>query len=156
VSPTSRRCVNETRTLSHLLHPPLLDEVGFASAAQTALKNLRVVAELKSTFQWTCLIASSRHRNTLVPCASRISDEHSSPLRQQPRKDSCGYRRRRSQPRITDYGHGIPQESWKAQDSGKALELASRESVSDCAKSTQARSFFICRWHSLTSELAGY
>jgi PAS domain S-box-containing protein len=27
------RCVNETRTLSHLLHPPLLDEVGFASAA---------------------------------------------------------------------------------------------------------------------------
>ncbi len=28
------RCVNETRTLSHLLHPPLLDEVGFASAAK--------------------------------------------------------------------------------------------------------------------------
>jgi PAS domain S-box-containing protein len=27
------RCVSETRTLSHLLHPPLLDEVGFASAA---------------------------------------------------------------------------------------------------------------------------
>ena len=27
------RCVNETRTLSHLLHPPLLDEIGFASAA---------------------------------------------------------------------------------------------------------------------------
>jgi PAS domain S-box-containing protein len=27
------RCVNETRTLSHLLHPPLLDEVGFALAA---------------------------------------------------------------------------------------------------------------------------
>jgi len=26
-------CVNEARTLSHLLHPPLLDEVGFASAA---------------------------------------------------------------------------------------------------------------------------
>jgi signal transduction histidine kinase len=28
------RCVNETRTLSHLLHPPLLDEAGFASAAK--------------------------------------------------------------------------------------------------------------------------
>jgi PAS domain S-box-containing protein len=27
------RCVNETRTLSYLLHPPLLDEIGFASAA---------------------------------------------------------------------------------------------------------------------------
>ncbi len=27
-------CIVETRTLSHLLHPPLLDEVGFASAAR--------------------------------------------------------------------------------------------------------------------------
>jgi two-component system NarL family sensor kinase len=27
------RSANETRTLSHLLHPPLLDEIGFASAA---------------------------------------------------------------------------------------------------------------------------
>ena len=27
------RCINETRTLSYLLHPPLLDEVGFVSAA---------------------------------------------------------------------------------------------------------------------------
>jgi PAS domain S-box-containing protein len=27
------QCVAETRTLSHLLHPPLLDEAGFASAA---------------------------------------------------------------------------------------------------------------------------
>lgn len=28
------RCIDETRTLSHLLHPPLLDELGFASAAK--------------------------------------------------------------------------------------------------------------------------
>ena len=28
-----QRCISETRTLSHLLHPPLLDEAGFASAA---------------------------------------------------------------------------------------------------------------------------
>ncbi|MGH9511093.1 MAG: CHASE3 domain-containing protein [Terriglobales bacterium] len=28
------RCIAETRTLSHLLHPPLLDEAGFASAAK--------------------------------------------------------------------------------------------------------------------------
>jgi signal transduction histidine kinase len=27
------RCMSETRTLSYLLHPPLLDEAGFASAA---------------------------------------------------------------------------------------------------------------------------
>ena len=29
------RCINETRTLSHLLHPPMLDEVGFMSAAKS-------------------------------------------------------------------------------------------------------------------------
>ena len=28
------QCLQETRTLSHLLHPPLLDEVGFVSAAK--------------------------------------------------------------------------------------------------------------------------
>jgi PAS domain S-box-containing protein len=28
------RCIAETRTLSHLLHPPLLDELGFAAAAK--------------------------------------------------------------------------------------------------------------------------
>jgi PAS domain S-box-containing protein len=29
-----QRCISETRTISHLLHPPLLDEAGFASAAK--------------------------------------------------------------------------------------------------------------------------
>jgi len=28
------KCISETRTISHLLHPPLLDEAGFSSAAQ--------------------------------------------------------------------------------------------------------------------------
>ena len=28
------QCISETRTISHLLHPPLLDEAGFASAAR--------------------------------------------------------------------------------------------------------------------------
>jgi signal transduction histidine kinase len=33
VADTLEKCLTETRTISHLLHPPLLDEVGFASAA---------------------------------------------------------------------------------------------------------------------------
>jgi PAS domain S-box-containing protein len=33
-STTVDRCLTETRTLSHLLHPPLLDEAGFISAAR--------------------------------------------------------------------------------------------------------------------------
>jgi signal transduction histidine kinase len=31
---TVERCITDTRTMSYLLHPPLLDEVGFASAAE--------------------------------------------------------------------------------------------------------------------------
>lgn len=31
---TLETCINETRTISHLLHPPLLDEVGLGSAVQ--------------------------------------------------------------------------------------------------------------------------
>ena len=27
-------CIDETRAISHLLHPPLLDELGFAAAAK--------------------------------------------------------------------------------------------------------------------------
>ncbi|HEU5400271.1 MAG TPA: PAS domain S-box protein [Terriglobales bacterium] len=34
LSETLDRCVIETRTISHLLHPPLLDEIGFSSAAR--------------------------------------------------------------------------------------------------------------------------
>jgi PAS domain S-box-containing protein len=31
---TAEECLSETRTISHLLHPPLLDEAGFTSAAR--------------------------------------------------------------------------------------------------------------------------
>jgi PAS domain S-box-containing protein len=34
VSETLDKCLAETRTISHLLHPPLLDEIGLASAAR--------------------------------------------------------------------------------------------------------------------------
>ena len=33
VADTLDQCLTETRTISHLLHPPLLDEIGFSSAA---------------------------------------------------------------------------------------------------------------------------
>jgi PAS domain S-box-containing protein len=35
VTDTLDKCLVETRTISHLLHPPLLDELGFASAARS-------------------------------------------------------------------------------------------------------------------------
>ena len=51
-----QQCISETRTLSYLLHPPLLDEAGFASAARCYLEgfakrsNIKVNAEIPDTF----------------------------------------------------------------------------------------------------------
>lgn len=49
---TVQRCIVETRTLSHLLHPPLLDEAGFASATRWYVEefarrsNIEVILEI--------------------------------------------------------------------------------------------------------------
>lgn len=51
------RSMEEARTLSHLLHPPLLDELGFASAAQTFIEgfsdrsHLKVNVDLRADLQ---------------------------------------------------------------------------------------------------------
>ena len=44
------RCVNETRTLSYLLHPPLLDEVGFASAAKSYVEEFARRSGIETDF----------------------------------------------------------------------------------------------------------
>lgn len=43
------RCIAETRTLSHLLHPPLLDEIGFAAAAQWYVEGFSARSGIKVT-----------------------------------------------------------------------------------------------------------
>jgi signal transduction histidine kinase len=42
-----KSCISEVRTLSHLLHPPTMDEVGFASAAQWYVKGFGERSGLK-------------------------------------------------------------------------------------------------------------
>ena len=41
------RCIVETRTMSHLLHPPLLDEAGFASAARWYVEGFSKRSKIK-------------------------------------------------------------------------------------------------------------
>lgn len=43
------RAISETRTISHLLHPPLLDEAGFASAAQWYVAGFGKRSGIKAT-----------------------------------------------------------------------------------------------------------
>jgi signal transduction histidine kinase len=51
------RCLTETRTLSHLLHPPMLDEAGFLSAARWYVEGfakrsgIRVASDIPETFE---------------------------------------------------------------------------------------------------------
>lgn len=46
-----QRCISETRTLSQLLHPPLLDEIGFGSAAQWYVEEFAKRSEVKVTLE---------------------------------------------------------------------------------------------------------
>jgi PAS domain S-box-containing protein len=43
------RCIGEVRTISHLLHPPLLDEMGFLSAAQWFVEGFAKRSGIKVT-----------------------------------------------------------------------------------------------------------
>jgi len=73
------------------------------------------------------LSTSRRHGSTPVPCATRIPDEHSSPLWQQPRKDSCRHRRRNSQPGDTGLRSRDSEEvleNFKTSGKGVGLGLA--------------------------------
>jgi signal transduction histidine kinase len=48
---TLETCINETRTISHLLHPPLLDEVGLASAVQWYVEGFEGRSGIKVTLK---------------------------------------------------------------------------------------------------------
>ena len=45
------RCISDTRTLSHLLHPPLLDEAGFVSAARWYVEGFGRRSGIASTLE---------------------------------------------------------------------------------------------------------
>ena len=48
---TLETCISETRTISHLLHPPLLDEVGLTSAVQWYVEGFQGRSGIKVTLE---------------------------------------------------------------------------------------------------------
>jgi PAS domain S-box-containing protein len=48
---TVQLCIQETRTLSHLLHPPLLDEAGFVSAARWYVEEFSRRSAIETRFE---------------------------------------------------------------------------------------------------------
>jgi PAS domain S-box-containing protein len=60
------QCMNEIRTLSHLLHPPLLDEIGFASAATSYVEEFARRSGIKSNISLNLPHRLSEDREILL------------------------------------------------------------------------------------------
>ena len=104
------QCLKETRTISHLLHPPLLDEAGFGSAARWYVdgfaqrSGIEVNLVLPPTF--------GRLRRDVEIAMFRVLQEalnnvhrHSESTRVEIR---LSVEDRRVRMEIQDFGHGIP------------------------------------------------
>jgi signal transduction histidine kinase len=109
---TLDKCLTETRTISHLLHPPLLDEMGFSPAAKwyvdafserSGIKvNLNTSHELKRLPD-TVELALFRILQESLTNIHRHSHSQSAEIQVELRTDDIMLQ-------VKDYGEGIPPE----------------------------------------------
>jgi len=106
------RCIAETRTISYLLHPPLLDEMGFAFAAKWFLDGFAQRSGIEVTSEIPDDMARLPHSieltlfRVLQECLTNIHRHSSSPraeilVERKPREITL---------RVRDYGKGISPE----------------------------------------------
>lgn len=104
------QCITETRTISHLLHPPLLDEVGFASAARWYVDGFAK----RSGLQVTIDIPQNLERipRTTELALFRVLQEGLTNIHRHSKSTRADVTLRRLDGqavlRIRDYGKGIP------------------------------------------------
>jgi signal transduction histidine kinase len=122
------RCVTETRTLSHLLHPPLLDEVGFASAATDYVEEFArrsgIETEISVDFPDRLPAVTEILLFRVLQESLTNIHRHSGSGRAQIRASIEG---KTVCLEIRDYGHGIPPkvlESFKIAGNGVGVGLA--------------------------------
>jgi two-component system NarL family sensor kinase len=122
------QCMNETRTLSYLLHPPLLDEAGFASAATNYAEEFARRSKIEADILVDLPYRLSADTEILL---FRVLEEsltnihrHSGSGRA---KIRAGIDGEAVYLEIRDYGHGISQEvleSFKTSGNGVGVGLA--------------------------------
>jgi signal transduction histidine kinase len=122
------RCVNETRTLSHLLHPPLLDEVGFASAATGYVEEFarRSGIEINISLDLPYRLPAETEILLFRVLQESLTNihRHSGSTRAEIR---AGIEAEAVSLEIKDYGHGISREvleSFKTSGNGVGVGLA--------------------------------
>jgi two-component system, NarL family, sensor kinase len=120
--------VTETRTLSHLLHPPLLDEAGFASAARDYVEEFarRSGIEVGISLDLPDRLPSDTEILLFRVLQESLTNihRHSGSSRAKIRVSIDG---ETVNLEIRDYGHGIPQEvleSFKTSGNGVGVGLA--------------------------------
>jgi PAS domain S-box-containing protein len=105
------QCVNETRTLSHLLHPPLLDELGFAPLAKSYVEEFarRSGIEIDISLDLPYRLSSDTEMLLFRVLQESLTNihRHSGSSRA---KIRTGIDEGTVSLEIRDYGHGIPQE----------------------------------------------
>jgi two-component system, NarL family, sensor kinase len=121
------RCTDETRTLSYLLHPPLLDELGFASAATTYAEEFArrsgievdISLDLQARLPADTEILLFRVLQESLTNIHRHSESGRAKIRAYIEGETVYLE-------IRDYGHGIPQEvleSFKLSGNGVGVGL---------------------------------
>jgi signal transduction histidine kinase len=106
---TLETCINETRTISHLLHPPLLDEVGLASAVQWYVEGFEARSGIKVTLKMDKIPRLSPNLETAI---FRVLQEALTNIHRHARTEraevSLGLHSSEIVLDVVDYGKGMP------------------------------------------------
>lgn len=120
-------CISDTRTLSHLLHPPLLDEAGFTSAAQWYVQGFGNRSGISTKLQ----LPEHLHRlpRPTETALFRIMQEALTNVHRHSRSKAVDVRltinQTQAQLTVKDFGVGFPRETlerfWKTGTVGVGL-----------------------------------
>ena len=115
------KCLTETRTISHLLHPPLLDEAGLASAARWYVDGFSQRSGIKVNLNLPPkLHRMHRDVEAALLCGTRRSDECSSALGLFSGRCFPSSTEKQLRLEIKDDGRGIPQRRLRGLIEGSA------------------------------------